>query len=61
MGRRCVEEFQAALRINPDYAEAHYNLGEAYGQQGRLDEAIREYQAALRISPDHATRTATWA
>ena len=49
-----IPEFQAALRINPDYAEAHYNLGLAYRQQGRLDEAIREYQAALRINPDDA-------
>ena len=47
-------EYQAALRINPDYAEAHYNLGVVYGQQGRTDEAIREYQAALRINPDYA-------
>ena len=43
---------QAALRINPDDAEAHDNLGVVYGQQGRTDEAIREYQAALRINPD---------
>ncbi len=51
---RRSDEYQAALRINPDYAEAHYNLGVVYGQQGRIDEAIREYQAALRINPDYA-------
>ena len=45
---------QAALRINPDYADAHYNLGVAYEQQDRTDEAIREYQAALRVNPDYA-------
>ena len=30
-----IREYQAALRINPDDAEAHYNLGVVYGQQGR--------------------------
>ena len=57
-----IREYQAALRINPDYDEAHYNLGVIYRQQGRIDEAIREYQAALRINPDlMPTRTTTWA
>ena len=49
-----IREYQAALRINPDYAEAHYNLGVVYTRQGRIDEAIRELQAALRINPDFA-------
>ena len=43
---------RSALQTKPDHADAHYNLGVAYGQQGRTDEAIREYQAALRINPD---------
>ena len=49
-----IREFQAALRINPNVAEAHYSLGVIYMQQGRMDEAIREYQAALRINPIYA-------
>ena len=48
------------LRINPDDAEAHFNLGVIYGQQGRTDEAIREYQAALRINPDDAEAHYNW-
>jgi len=43
-----------ALRIDPDHANAHLNLGRAYGQQGRIDDAIRECQAELRIKPDNA-------
>ena len=27
-----IREYQAALRVNPNYADAHYNLGVAYGQ-----------------------------
>ena len=48
-------EFEAALRIRPDYAEAHYNLGKMLAQiPGRLAEAIAEYQAALRDRPDYS-------
>ena len=50
--RRSVETYQTVLRINPDDAAAHYNLGNAYRQKCRLDQAISEYQAALRIDPD---------
>jgi tetratricopeptide (TPR) repeat protein len=50
-----IAEFQAALRINPDYAEAHVNLGDALAKiPGRQVEAIAEYRAALRIRPDYA-------
>jgi Tfp pilus assembly protein PilF len=47
-------EFEAALRIRPDYAEAHYNLGKTLALTGRLREAIVEYQAALRYPPDYS-------
>ena len=49
-----IQEYRAALQVNPDNAVAHYNLGVVYGQQGQIDEAIREYQVALRINPDYA-------
>ena len=45
---------QQALRIKPDYAEAHYNLGVALAQAGRIPEAIEHLQQALRIKPDYA-------
>ena len=49
-----IQEFQAALRINPSHAEAHLILGVAYMEQDRLDEAIQEFQAALKVNPDYA-------
>ena len=49
-----IAEFQAAVRLRPDYADAHNNLGNALAETpGRLPEAVAEYQAALRIEPDH--------
>ena len=52
--RDAIAEFQAALRLRPDYAYAHNNLGNALAETpGRLPDAIAEYLAALRIEPDH--------
>jgi tetratricopeptide (TPR) repeat protein len=50
-------EFQAALRIEPDFLEAHVNLANALAQTpGRHADAIREYEAALRLRPDPVVR-----
>jgi hypothetical protein len=35
------------LEINPNYAEAHYNLGIALLQIGRLNEAVSHYNKAF--------------
>ena len=52
--RGASAQFQAALEIKPDYAEAHNSLGAALAGCGRLDEAIAHYQTALEIKPDYA-------
>ena len=49
-----VAEFRAAIRLQPDYAEAHYNLGNALAAQGKRDEAVAEYRTAIRLKPDYA-------
>jgi Flp pilus assembly protein TadD len=47
-----VSQIQEALRLQRDYAEAHYNLGVALALKGQTDEAIRQFQEALRLKPD---------
>jgi len=46
--------FEHALKVAPNNAIAHHNLGEALNQQGRTAEAIAHYVQALRIKPDYA-------
>ena len=42
------------MKIKPDYAEAHYNLGVAFVRLGRIDEAMTHYRQAVEIKPDYA-------
>ncbi len=49
-----VGHYQRALRIDPDYAEAHNDLGTVLLQKGRLSDALGQYEQALRIKPDFA-------
>ena len=38
-----IRQYQEAIRLKPDYAEAHNNLGNALAEKGQMDEAIRQY------------------
>jgi len=49
-----IKSFKKALRINPDYAEAHNSLGIVLQGQGLMGEAIASYDKALLIKPDLA-------
>ena len=57
-GRRLADataQYEEALRINPDYAEAHTNLGNVLARRpGRLSDAVAQYEEALRLKPDFA-------
>ena len=48
-----VGHLEAALRLNPQSVEAHYNLATALVRSGRHDEAADHFRRALQIQPDH--------
>jgi tetratricopeptide (TPR) repeat protein len=49
-----IRHYQEAVRLKPDYAEAHNDLGIALGTVGRLDEAVLQFGEALRLKPRYA-------
>jgi tetratricopeptide (TPR) repeat protein len=49
-----TEQFQKALRIDPDDADAVYNLGNVLAQQGSFEAAAQQLQHALQINPGNA-------
>ena len=43
---------EAALRLKPDFPEAHLSMGNALIDiPGRLEDAVAEYKTAVRLSP----------
>ena len=44
-----VSHYQQALRIKPEFAEAHDGLGQALNQSGKREDAIQHYEQVLRI------------
>ncbi len=45
--------FEAAMRVQPESADAHANLGTVAMQQGRNADARREFDRALALEPTH--------
>jgi len=48
-----IESYKQALRIKPDYAEVHNNMGTALSDKGDFEGAIESYKHALKIKPDY--------
>jgi len=46
---RCYAE---AIRLKPDYADAYYNRGNARGDKGDHNGALKDYAEAIRLKPD---------
>jgi tetratricopeptide (TPR) repeat protein len=50
--QEAIGHYEQAIRMAPNFAEAHYNLALALEKTGRVQEAIQHYELALRIRPD---------
>ncbi len=49
-----IHEWEKAVELNSNRAEAHNILGFAYEKKGMLEEAIAEYKKAIGINPNYA-------
>ena len=52
--RQAVELIGKAVALQPDCADAHFNLGTAFQDLGRLEDALASYRKALELKPDLA-------
>ena len=48
-----VDNFRQALKLMPNYADAHFNLGKVLQESDESDAAIESYQNALKFNPEH--------
>ena len=55
-----VPHYREALRLQPDFVQAHNNLGLALAELEQLAEAIQHYQEALRLRPNFAEAYCNW-
>ena len=50
---KAAEHFAASVRMQPENAAAHFNLGTVLSMQNKLDEALSEFNRALALKPDY--------
>ncbi|HVX90705.1 MAG TPA: tetratricopeptide repeat protein [Candidatus Paceibacterota bacterium] len=53
-----VEALQAAIKVNPQYANAHFFLAVAYAAKKEYTDAITELETVSSLSPDNAVAVA---
>ncbi len=49
-----ISLYERVLLLQPDFADAHNNLGAALAAQGRTGDAIAHFQRAVTLNPDYA-------
>jgi len=49
-----IKNFQQAIALKPDFAEAHYHLGESYMEVGESKKAVAAFKEAVNRKPDFA-------
>jgi tetratricopeptide (TPR) repeat protein len=48
-----IEWYKKAIKLNPDFVEAYYNMGSAYRNlNGQYEKAIEYYKKAIELKPD---------
>ncbi|TFG13900.1 MAG: tetratricopeptide repeat protein [Promethearchaeota archaeon] len=50
---KAIEIFKKIITLEPENYKAHYNLGIAYFNLGRIENALASYNEAIKIKPDY--------
>jgi lipoprotein NlpI len=51
---RAIEDYNEAIRLKPDSAQAYNNRGVVYRAKGTFDKAIADFDAAIHLNPNDA-------
>jgi beta-lactam-binding protein with PASTA domain/tetratricopeptide (TPR) repeat protein len=51
---KAEDQYRQALGLHPDMAEAYFNLGDLFEDQGRREEAKQNYGRAIRLRPEQS-------
>ena len=53
---KALKEYEKVLRLEPQMAGVHNNIGNIYYEKGDKERAIKEYKEEIRLFPGHAKR-----
>ena len=48
-----IDDYNKAIKINPDYVDAYNDRGIAYHKSGNYKNALDDYNRAIKINPDY--------
>jgi tetratricopeptide (TPR) repeat protein len=51
---RAIQDFNEAIRLDPNYADAFNNRGVAYAGKGDSSQAIADFDRAIQLDPNYA-------
>ena len=51
---RAIQDYDEAIRLDPEYALAFADRGSTYRLKGRYDRALQDYDEAIRLNPSNA-------
>jgi tetratricopeptide (TPR) repeat protein len=53
---RAIQDFDQAIRLDPNNPVAFFSRGNVYARQGEYDHAIDDFDQAIRLDPNLSTR-----
>ena len=51
---RAIEDYDKAIELDPNDAEAYNDRGSSYHRLGQNERAIEDYDEAIKLDPDNA-------